>query len=158
MKISETGRRRFIIYDTESHSVTTAFITNPKIYFVENFVVFPLDDEVGYLSELIRQRIVGWGLPEEFNQRVFVKVSVTGYTSSRSEIDKVVREEFKRFNFYDEHGPCLDALEKSNDPDRDFLAQEVKSWIDELDWDKQPPEPNKDEILVEALKTIYGAR
>ena len=107
---------------------------------------------------MIKQRINGWDLHDELDQQVFIRVSVSGYTSNRSEIDKVVREEFKQFTFYDENGPFLGELEQSNDPDRAYLAQEVKKWIDELDWNKQHPEPTKDEILVEALRTIYGVR
>ena len=158
MKISEIGRRRFIIYDTESHSVTTVFVNNAWINFVEHFIIIPIENEVEYLRGLIGQRIIDWNLPEECSQKVVIKVTVTGYTTNRSEINKTVRKEFERFSFYDDGGPILETLEQNNDPDKAYLAESIKRWIDELDWEAGNSEPTKDEIMVQALRTIYGVR
>ena len=42
LNIGETGRRRFIVFDTESCSITTPYVFNPKIFFMENLLSFLL--------------------------------------------------------------------------------------------------------------------
>jgi DNA repair protein SbcD/Mre11 len=158
VKISETGRRRFIVFNTESQLVQQFFVNCPQIYFIEDFLLYPIDDEAAYLRECIRERIEGWNLPEQLNQNIVVRVSLSGYTSNRVKIAEIVKEEFAAFQFYDDEGPLLADLEQKVDPDRAYLAQEVKKWIEkDLRWTYSNFEPNKDEIMVEALKIIYGA-
>lgn len=157
VKISETGKRRLILFDSETQEVSQVFVRCPQIYFIEKFVVYPLDDEPTYLKKRIQERIAGWELPAPLDQEVAVRVSLTGYSSDRAKAGEIVREEFAAFQFIDEEGPLLGDLGQADDPARDHLVKEVKKWIDEeLVWEGSESEPSKDAILLAAMKTIYG--
>jgi len=57
LDISETGKRRFLVYDTEDGSVTSRNVETDIIYFEESFVIVPSDKEVALLKEEISRRI-----------------------------------------------------------------------------------------------------
>jgi DNA repair exonuclease SbcCD nuclease subunit len=156
INITETGLRRFLIYDTESGEVTSHLVNSPVIYFQEMFLVLPFEGEEEYLSHQISKQIRSWGLPESWEEKVQVRVKVTGYARNRAAIKEIVLTAFDPFSFYEDQGPDLSQLNHSFDPDRSHIAQQFKTWLDDLAWGEDPRQPDKDQILAEALKAIYG--
>jgi DNA repair exonuclease SbcCD nuclease subunit len=157
MNITETGLRRFLTFDTETQQIEAHIVECDIIYFDERFVLIPVEDEVGYLRQLIADRIAGWGLPDELRDRVRVRIKVSGYVTDRSQIEEAVQEALKDFKFYKDEGPDLSQLNLAFDTDHIFIIRQVQGWLETLDWSSKPPEPSKDEILSEALRLIYGA-
>jgi DNA repair exonuclease SbcCD nuclease subunit len=154
IKHTETGHRRFVIFDTETKEIESCIVNCPSINFIESFVVLPVDDEIGYLKASIKQRIEGWGILSDSEQKIKVRIALKGYTSNRSKISQVVEEEFHNYDFIDE-GPLINELNQIVDPERANLVIAIKQWLDELQWGSLETEPGKDEIMIEVLKTIY---
>lgn len=155
LSINETGLRRFLLYDSESHELHSLTVNSSRLYFNETFVMLPVPDEAAYLKELISQRIAGWNLPGGWERRVQVRVRVTGYTRDKARVGQLVEEGFADFFFYDEEGPDLSELAHTSDFERDHIARQVQEWIRDLEWREGPAEPTEDEIVVQALKAIY---
>lgn len=156
LHINETGTRRFLVFDTKSQEMAPQIIDSPHIFFNEQFVLLPVEDEIGYLTDLIRERIASWNLPEGWEEKVHVRVQVRGYAVDRSAVVDTVETLFSPYNFYDDR-PCFDELYHRIDPNLAHIARQAKRWIEELEWRDDPSEPTKEDILVEALKVIYGA-
>lgn len=154
IKSTETGQRRFIIFDTREEIFQEAFVNCPWLYFNEDFVVLPVENEKEYLTEQIRQRIEGWEIPSTTEQKIKVSVSIKGYTQDRSSITQLVEEEFSKYELINDELIGKDLNQEIN-PDKANLASEIKKWIDELVWEESEFEPGKDEIVIEALRTIY---
>lgn len=157
LNVNETGLRRFLIFDTNSRKVSSQRVDSPRVYFNEQFVMLPVEDEIGYLQDIIKDRIEGWNLPKGWEERVHIRAQVKGYAADRSAVVEAVQEAFKSYKFYDEGDASFDELYHKVDPNRAHIARQVQQWIEELDWCDDPSEPTKDDILVEALKVIYGA-
>ena len=98
---------------------------------------------------------MSWNLPKPLKQEVRVRISVKGFTSNRDDISKLVKEKFQDYIFIEDEGPILDELYQNDDQERAFITQEVKNWIEELNWNTSNLEPTKSDILFEAMKIIY---
>lgn len=157
LNITETGLRRFLIYDTESEEITSQRVNSPMVYFQETLLALPVDNEDEYLAHQISERIRSWDLPEGWEEKVRLRVKVIGYARNRSAIQETVLTGFDPFSYYENQEPDLSELNHSLDPDRSHIVQEVKTWLDDLAWGEVPRQPDKDQILAEALKAIYGA-
>ncbi len=156
LNITETGLRRFLIFDTQTHQTDAQIVESDVLYFDEHFVLLPVEDEVEYLKCLIGDRIKGWGLPEGVKDRVRIRVRVSGYVSDRSRVEKAITSALKGYEFYQGAGPELSDLNLAVDTDRTFLIRQIKEWLEALEWPSEPGEPSKDDILIEAMRLIYG--
>lgn len=159
LNITETGLRRFLILDTKKGQVSSHPVDSALIYFDEKFLLIPGGDEVGRLKADMSARITAWELPADWEERVQVRVRVYGSSAaSRDEIKSTLEEGFSPFNFYQGQPPSLDQLIFSPDEDRAEIASQVKEWVTGLDWDPDPDQPDKTQILQEALQIIYQVR
>lgn len=156
LNITETGLRRFLLYDTESGEVSPQTVNSPLLYFQETFLILPLEDEVSTLQEQISRRIQVWNLPEGWEDKVQIRVAAVGTTRDRAAIKETLLDGFQRFRFYEGQGPDLSDLTHGSDPDRAQIARGVREWVNNLEWPSGPEEPRAEDILREALKVIYG--
>jgi predicted phosphodiesterase len=154
LNVTETGMRRFLIFDTEDQTVQSQPVNSPVVYFDETVVMLPVEGESAYLEGELDKRIQAWGIPDGWHDRVQVRLRVAGYASNREAARQVAEQCLEEFEFY-EGSPDLSGLEVTDDPDRIHIARQVREWIDELDWPDDPAEPDKAEILREALAVIY---
>jgi len=157
MDITETGIRRFLLFDTETQQIETHVVNSNVVYFDERFVLLPVEDEEAYLRNLVMERIATWQLPEELKDHVIIRAKFSGYVSDRSLAQDVAEETLSDFQFYGDGTPDLSDLYLATDSDRIHIARQVDEWLDELDWPENREEPSHDEILIQALKVIYGA-
>jgi DNA repair exonuclease SbcCD nuclease subunit len=153
---TETGLRSFLVADLKSGEISTELVDSPLIYLMERFVMLPRKNELSDLKKQLKTRINSWNLPSGWENRVHLRVSVTGIASDRKAVQETVREGFSDFQLIGENNPNLDQLYHLSDPDRDLIAQRVQDWVADLDWPESPTSPSKIEILHEALKVIYG--
>lgn len=156
LNISETGTRRMLVYDTQEKEISSHLISSPRLYFQGEFVVMPLEDEISYLKAHIKNWVTSWEVPREWHDRIQLRVTLKGYTRNREAIREAVHEELAPFSFYNRDQPDLSDLHHARDPDRARLVQHMRSWVESLDWPDGPREPDKSEILIQALKVIYG--
>lgn len=154
--IEETGKRRFLVYDTADASVEPREVTTDVIYFNESFVIVPTDDEVSILRQEIRRRIESWGIEPSDYPKVQVRVEARGYTTDRSAIMDALNHGFEGFKYFKDEGPKMDRLSMSSDLQLNTVAERTMKFIEELDWDFGGDEPAREQVKTAALSVIYG--
>ena len=157
MDITETGPRRFLIFDTETQQNDKHTVHSDIVYFDERFSLLPVENEENYIRDLISRRIDSWQLPNALKERVVVRARFSGYVADRSLVRDIADEMFADFQFYEGGSPDLSELNLTTDNDRIHIARQVDEWLNELDWPESLQEPSRDEILIAALKVIYGS-
>ena len=156
LNITETGKRRILVYDTAERQVEAAAVDSPVIYFDESLLIVPVENESEYLREEVSRRIAGWNLLPEDTDKVLLRVSVKGFSTDRRRLMTVLKEAFKEYAFYDNQEPDLTKVWISDDSELNSIAGSVKDRINSLNWPSGIEEPSKDDIIFEALKVIYG--
>jgi exonuclease SbcD len=157
LDIGETGKRRFLLYDTTDGSIVPRVVATDVVYFEELFVIVPLDNEVPLLKQEIARRIEFWNLDPSDYSKVIVRVEAIGYAMDRSAILPALREGFNGFRYYKDEGPLIEKLSTSIDRQLNTIAEQTVKLIDELEWDFGGDEPEKELLKMAALNVIYGA-
>ena len=155
LEISETGKRRFLVYDTDDGSVFSRAVVTDVLYFDESFVIVPLDNEVSLLNQEIKKRIESWAIDPSDHPKVCVRVEARGYATDRSAILTALKEGFDGFRYYKDEGPKIDELSTSSDRQLNAITERTIKLIDELDWGFGGDEPERELVKIEALKVIY---
>lgn len=155
MDITETGRRRFLIYDTVNNNVESNFVDTQHIFFNRTFTIFPVEDEALAMQRMLTAWIEGWGIEENENHKVRVRVNVKGYATDKRLLKSVIQNTLSAFDFYDE--PDLSEISTVTDPSRDQIIEIVYQQIEQLALNEDLDGPNKEQILLEALQLVYGA-
>jgi DNA repair protein SbcD/Mre11 len=155
LDISETGVRQFLVYDTESGRVDRQPVVTDHIYFVESFIVVPMEDEVHFLEQEIGRRIEAWGIDAGDHSKVCVRISARGYTTDKRAIQATLERGFEGFRHYDEEGQDIEHLSVAGDDQLNAIAQRTREVLRELDWGFGGEEPDREEVLMAALTTVY---
>ncbi len=157
LDISETGLRRFLILDTDRGEITPHLVDSSVVYFDEHIIMIPSENGLDMLLKEIGCRIDTWNLPKGWENKVRLRVEIAGSSGlDRQEILKGIKKAFSGFSYYKDEEPQLSKLIYSIDPDRIEISNQVKTWIDDLDWEADPNSPSKMQILDQALKIIHG--
>ncbi|MBN2556585.1 MAG: metallophosphoesterase [Anaerolineales bacterium] len=154
MDSTETGRRRFLIYDTETDSVKSRFVDRGPLYFLAELLCLPVADEIERLKQEIETAIQTWNLTPEEEPRVRVRLRLRGYTTDHRLVGREVKKALKKFSLAGE--PDLSGLFSKEDLDRSRIADSVCKLVEALDWPESADEPSRADILDAALRTIYG--
>ena len=121
--------------------------------------MLPSENGLDLLLKEIGRRIETWNLPEGWENKVRFQVDVTGSSGlDRQDILKGIKKAFSGFSYYKDEEPHLAELIYNIDPDRIEISNQVKIWIDDLDWKANPNSPSKMQILDQALKIIHGGK
>lgn len=156
LNISETGTRRYITLDTAKGKVEFHRVNSPLVYFDESFLVIPGENEISTLEAAIQTRIESWDLPPGWEDRVQVRVRMIGSSSTgRAEIKSLVESCFEPYSLYQDQPPDLDQLVFSRDEDKAEIASQIQDWVNQLEWEEGPDQPDKSQILQEAFRMIY---
>jgi DNA repair protein SbcD/Mre11 len=156
LDINETGRRRYLIFDTETGRVSSREVETDVIFFKENFLVIPDENEIDRLRGHVRTRIASWGLESIERDRAVVRAGAYGYSSDREEVLKCLGEEFSDYRFYGEQDPDVSRLHVARDSRRNAIARRTAEIVDDLDWQFGGDEPDKEMVIERALSIIYG--
>ena len=156
--VTETGRRRFLIVDTETATVVSKTVDADVLYFDESLIVYPVEDEERHVKDLVKTMIQKWDVSEEEKKRVRLRLKVSGYTADKTRLRKVVLDALAGIPFYKGEEPDIADVSQSDDIERAEITKRVSEKISNLDWSDTEREPNKEHILLEALRTIYGEK
>ena len=156
MDINETGKRKFLIYDTADGVVEERIVVTDILYFNVSFVIVPLEDEVSRLQQEIEMRIKSWEIDPPDHPKVRVRVKVKGYATDRGAILKALEQGFREFNYYKDEGPGIANLYMSSDLQLNAIADRTVQLLDDLNWRFGGDEPAKEQVIVAALSAIYG--
>jgi len=155
--ISETGKRRFLVFDTKTLRTEIHQVDTNVIYFVETISILPLVDEENYLRSRIKNIIQSWGITEIEKEKVRIRIKIRGYSSDIRQLKQIVQEEFKGFTYCDGEDVDLSDVFLSDNLDLEIIAREAANKIQEI-WSSGVLSPTYDDILFHALKTIYGGK
>lgn len=157
LDITEQGRRRCLLYDTDSNDGQPLEHDAPVLYFDETFVILPVADEAAYLQEQIASCVRTWALTPEEKAKAQVRVKVVGYSADRAALRPTLREAFDGFHFYEDREPNIDDVLYSDDLERHYIAEQVRTEIEQVALPDGADAPGSDEVLLEALRIIYGS-
>jgi len=155
LHINETGKRRFLVLDAASGAVTSHPVDSDMLYFQASLTILPLEDEKTFLLEQIRSILKEWNLSGTEKENAQIRIRGCGYTRDKSALSGIVQKEFEGFRFYDD-GPDLSEVFLSEDIELAEIAQRVTQVVEKHALLNEPDQPQKDQILLAALKTIYG--
>lgn len=158
LDITETGKRKFIIYDTRTNNIEKAFVQTDSIYLIESVLTYPTDDETESLKGRINQRIESWGLTKEELRKVKLRLIIKGFTKDLKDLKKVIINHLEEsgINLYDAEGPDLSSVKlmKDTDEERVTLLNKVKEKIGNLQ--AYNIDTSKDKIIEKAMELIFG--
>jgi DNA repair protein SbcD/Mre11 len=158
LDINETGHRRFLVYDTETNQIESRWVDTDVLYFNTTLTILPLDDEETYLKPIIAGVIQSWNLNQNEKKKARIRVKVRGYSSDKDALTKIVKDAFEDFTFYHNEFPDMDEVFFSEDFAQQHIVELVQGAIDEMEWyPADDIQPDKEMILLSALKVIYGA-
>lgn len=156
LDINETGKKRFLTYDTQSNTVDSIGIDNEIIYFIETILMLPVDDELAYINKKLEQMINNWQLSDVDINKVTLRLSLFGYTKDINSLVNYIKNFIKNkgIKFYDANEVNISNLKiiKNEDNERNEIFKEVRKKIDSL--------PNldyadKDSILEKTMEIIF---
>ncbi len=154
--INETGRRRYIVFNTATGHTSSEIVRTDVIYLQEKFLVIPDENEVERLRNDAEKRIVAWGLDEEDRGRARIRIKATGYASDREAVMGCLKDVFAEYDFVKDEEPDISSLYIANDNRRNAIAWKVLQLIDEMDWEFGGNEPEKEKVIETALSVVYG--
>jgi exonuclease SbcD len=156
LDITESDRRTYLIYDTDTNKVDRRVLNTPILYFRAEFVMVPVEDEAEHLRKMIEEVKDNWNLtPEEINKSQ-IRISIVGFSSDRVALQDILDEEFRGFTFYKGERPTVAKVAVSYDIDRQTIAQGVEEKINNLEWSDELGLTDVDAIRLAALHIIYG--
>ncbi len=155
LDITESGKRRYLIYDTDSNHIESRLLKTPVLYFDESFLILPVSDEADYLQKQINDRIDQWDLEPDEKDKAVIRIRVRGYSSNRALLRDVLDEAFEGYDFYKGQKPNLEEVSISDDVERQDIAEKVWKDIEDLNLKQDLDDPAPEDILIEALNIIY---
>ncbi len=156
LNISETGRRRYLIYDIVKDDIASRRVDTEVIYFDETLVMLPTEAESAFIQDLAQKAINSWNITDKDRKKVRARVRVKGYCTDKRILDNELKKALSDFNFYNDEEPDISGVSISDDVERRYISEKVKASIDRLQWPEDADEPDKQQILLAALAVIYG--
>lgn len=156
LDINETGKRRYLILDTENGQVVPQALMSERIYFNETIVLYPVPNEIEYLKDQIQQRLDAWHLTANEKEKTQIRIQIKGYTTNKPLVQQVLDNMLDGYQFYKNEGADLSRLFFTEDTERAEIADRVAGEIQNMIWPENEDEPSKNEILLQALHAVYG--
>ncbi len=158
LEINETGRRRYLLVDTESAAVSEQILPAIRLFFRADLTALPVADEKEFIRKQIDNYLNAWQLSSDEKKKALIRVAGHGYSHDRSSLADMIKDGFQGLRFYDPEGPRLEQVSLVKDGDADLVevAAAVQKRVESLDWPERPDSPDKGRILQEALKNIFG--
>lgn len=158
LDINETGRRRFLTYDTQQRTFESRPVQTEVLFFNETLTILPLENEGAVLRHKAAMLIESWGLSPSEYRRACIRITASGYSNDRQGLMDTLKDCFAGFTFFKDEGPDISAVSISNDPNRGILGEAMLSRIEAQPWPTGMDEPGQEDILLAALGIIYGGK
>ncbi|MBN2103743.1 metallophosphoesterase, partial [bacterium] len=156
LDITETGRRRYLVIDTETGETAPSIVDSELLFFNETLMILPGLNELNRMKEEIQKRIANWDIQSHERDKCRIRIKVRGFTSDKEKLTGMIRESFKSFRFYKDEGLDDSELFFADDAELNKIAQLSIQAVDRLNFTPGPYDPGRDEMMLQALKTVYG--
>jgi DNA repair protein SbcD/Mre11 len=155
LDVTETGRRRFLVLDTESGFVQFRTVDAGPLFFDECVIALPLEDESAYLSRTLEAMIRKWGLRDSEKERTQVRLKVSGYTTDKKRLAKDIHRALEGYRLIPDGEADLSDVSVSEDVERATIAEHLRRQIETMDWPSGPDAPSREAAFLHAVRTIY---
>jgi len=154
LNITETGKRRFLVYDIANNNVEKIYLNLNIIYMIEELLVIPYENEINKTLQKIDDIIYEWNMTDDELAKVQLRLIMEGFTNDKQTlINSVVNHiKEKKIKLYDNDSPQDNNLNVVLYKDRETIMNEVIKEINKL------PEYNyasKNDIINNLLQLIY---
>lgn len=156
LDITETGYRRFLVFDLDINNIESRRLKTDVVFFIDDLVILPAEDEPQFIEDIIHKSIKSWGLDEDDHEFVRVRVRCRGYSSNKAQLIETIINAYRPIQLESE--PDVSEVYIANDPQRDYLMAKVRDRVTLMDLVGNENEPSINEILLEAMHLIYGER
>jgi len=174
LDVTESGPRRFLVYDTQSGEVAERKVNCSLIYLNETILVVPSSREKEALVQEFKDRLEMQNLTEgELREKTRLRLRVEGFALDK---DGLV-ESFSRalaeckVGLYEDSNPNFDGVFTASDAQKKILSQNALHTLDQLEagteelfpgfvegvskWNFGGDEPTLEEVRMAALRAIY---
>ena len=154
MDINETGRRSFIILDTNDLSINERTVNSDYLFFSENLLALPTSNEFENIKNKITGFVKSWDLSKDEVSKARIRLKVKGYTSDKRMLEAAISKSLEGFKFYNDEGAGLSEVSIFNDLERISIVERVKEKVELLGRDCRYSQEKVDLILEQALGII----
>lgn len=177
LDVTESGPRRFLVYDTQSGEVTERKVNCSLIYLNETILVVPSSREKEALLEEFNARLDMQNLTDgELREKTRLRLRVEGFALDKDAlVDSFSRELAEcGVGLYEDSNPNFDGLLTASDPQKKILALDALRNLDQLaagtaelfsgevddlsHWDFGGNEPTLEQVKMAALRAVYQAK
>jgi exonuclease SbcD len=152
LDINETGRRSFLIIDTDNFDISEKVIDTDIIFFNETLISLPVKNEFEYIKREARDMVKGWDIDNKDIPKIRMRLKVKGYTSDKNKLLEVIKNTLKDFTSYNNEEPDLSDVSVFDDPERTAVVEKIRDEIEKFDWDDRIT--SKEDIMEKALHMI----
>lgn len=153
--ITETGKRSFLIFDSNTGNVERRPVHTDVIFHIANLLIMPVEDEAAYIHKIVSVEKDKWKVNHDDIFRTKIRVKAQGYTKDKSVLNALLMDEFNGFSFYKDEAPDIGQVSMTVDLNKIKIAEQVKEKIEHMELNPSSDEPDKEQILIESLKLIF---
>ncbi len=95
-------------------------------------------------------------MPDGWADKARVRVRVAGYCQDIRALEGTLRQAFSEYTLNSDEDPDVSEVRLSEDIERQHITRQVRDRLAELEWPSGEDEPDRDQIMLAALHTIYG--
>lgn len=155
LDITETGRRSYLILDSDTLGIQRKEIETGVLYFDEDIVIYPIENEQKYWQKEAVKLKSKWNLKESEKEKAVIRINISGFSSNKRELKNYFDKEFKDFEGWKEKKIEMSNLNSSDNYELLKISEQVSKRINNLELPPKEGEPTNDQILYQAIKTIY---
>ncbi|MDO9087338.1 MAG: metallophosphoesterase [Anaerolineaceae bacterium] len=153
LDITETGHRRFLVFDTFNFKVESHNITTDYIYINERILIYPTDKEEEYLKNKLDHIFFNFANSQEMKK--IVRITLAGYSFDRNITETYVKgylEKDPNILFYELK--ILDLLPANSDQVRLSISERVLENASNINFGNYSE--IKELITQEIMNLIFG--
>ncbi len=156
LDITETGRRSFLTLNLDSLEVDRQELDPEVIYFDEEIFVYPMENEKEYWQDKAKEIQQKWGLTKKEKNKAVIRLNISGFSSNKRRLKSFFKQEFSDFQGWKDNKIDVSQVNSATDNYELLkISQQITQKINNLDLEEQDGQPTKNEIIVQAMKTIY---
>jgi len=154
LDISETGSRRFLIYDTATGTVSPRALETDVVFGELQLTVLPVEDDAAQAAAEVKDWLSASGLFEH-KKTARLRVRAFGYSRDRGALKQAIEQELAGFHMYKDEPVDISGVSITADAQRSDIAEKVRAEIHNLELANGQDEPGESSILLQALKVIF---
>lgn len=156
LDINETGKRKFIIYDTNYNKPEYIYLDLDKIFMIEELLIIPTNTEIDNAINKLNEKINNWNLTTNETEKVILRLILKGFTNDKNALVQRINNYLndKKIRLYDNNAPLDNNLNIVKDPNREFIMKRTLDKIENLTENFNYSEKN--DIIEQALNLIFN--